>query len=71
MKIVCIGGSPTGLYFGLLMKKLNVGHRVTAVERNMPDDTVGCRVLFSDATLEKKRACRTFVAKQRPVFSGN
>ncbi|MEY2781850.1 MAG: hypothetical protein RL307_1554, partial [Pseudomonadota bacterium] len=27
MNIVCIGGGPAGLYFGLLMKQLNPAHR--------------------------------------------
>jgi crotonobetaine/carnitine-CoA ligase len=34
MKIVCIGGGPSGLYFGLLMKLQDPAHRVTVVERN-------------------------------------
>jgi anthraniloyl-CoA monooxygenase len=36
MKIVCIGGGPAGLYFGLLMKQLDPAHDITVVERNRP-----------------------------------
>jgi len=55
MKIVCIGGGPGGLYFGLLMKKLNPGHDITVVERNRPYDTFGWGVVFSDATMDNMR----------------
>jgi anthraniloyl-CoA monooxygenase len=55
MKIVCIGGGPAGLYFGLLMKKLNAGHDITVVERNKPYDTFGWGVVFSDATMDNMR----------------
>lgn len=55
MKIVCIGGGPAGLYFGLLMKKLYPGHDVTVVERNRPYDTFGWGVVFSDATMDNMR----------------
>src|SRR2546427_5010650 len=34
MKIVCIGGGPAGLYFGLLMKLQDPANEVTVVERN-------------------------------------
>jgi len=51
MKIVCIGGGPAGLYFGLLMKKQNAAHEVTVIERNRPYDTFGWGVVFSDQTL--------------------
>ncbi len=51
MKIVCIGGGPAGLYFGLLMKLGDPRHEVTVVERNRPYDTFGWGVVFSDATL--------------------
>jgi anthraniloyl-CoA monooxygenase len=51
MKITCIGGGPAGLYFALLMKKRNRGHRVTVIERNRPYDTFGWGVVFSDQTL--------------------
>ena len=56
MRIVCVGGGPAGLYFALLMKKLNPDHRITVVERNLPYDTFGWGVVFSDATLENMRA---------------
>ncbi len=52
MNLVCIGGGPAGLYFGLLMKKADSGHRVRVIERNRPYDTFGWGVVFSDATLE-------------------
>ncbi|MGE3774273.1 MAG: bifunctional salicylyl-CoA 5-hydroxylase/oxidoreductase [Gammaproteobacteria bacterium] len=55
MKIVCIGGGPAGLYFGLLMKKLDPAHDVTVVERNKPYDTFGWGVVFSDATMDNMR----------------
>ncbi|MYN47356.1 bifunctional salicylyl-CoA 5-hydroxylase/oxidoreductase [Pseudoduganella sp. FT93W] len=51
MNIVCIGGGPAGLYFGLLMKKQNPGHQITVIERNRPYDTFGWGVVFSDQTL--------------------
>jgi len=52
MKIVCIGGGPAGLYFGLLMKLQDPGHEVVVVERNRPYDTFGWGVVFSDATVD-------------------
>jgi anthraniloyl-CoA monooxygenase len=55
MKIVCIGGGPAGLYFGLLMKQLDPGHDITVVERNRPYDTFGWGVVFSDATMDNMR----------------
>lgn len=55
MNIVCIGGGPAGLYFGLLMKLQNPKNRVVVVERNRPYDTFGWGVVFSDATLSNLR----------------
>lgn len=52
MNIVCIGGGPAGLYFGLLMKRRNPANRVVVVERNRPYDTFGWGVVFSDATMD-------------------
>jgi anthraniloyl-CoA monooxygenase len=55
MNIVCIGGGPAGLYFGLLMKARNPAHHITVVERNLPYDTFGWGVVFSDATMDNMR----------------
>ncbi|MFN7195361.1 MAG: bifunctional salicylyl-CoA 5-hydroxylase/oxidoreductase, partial [bacterium] len=55
MKIVCIGGGPAGLYFGLLMKRQDPSHDVTVVERNKPYDTFGWGVVFSDQTMDNMR----------------
>ena len=55
MRIVCIGGGPAGLYFGLLMKRRNPEHVITVVERNKPYDTFGWGVVFSDAMMQAMR----------------
>ena len=55
MNIVCIGGGPAGLYFALLMKKLQPANDITVVERNRPYDTFGWGVVFSDATMAHMR----------------
>ena len=54
--IVCIGGGPAGLYFGLLMKQQRPDCRVVVVERNRPYDTFGWGVVLSDQTLDNLRA---------------
>ncbi len=55
MNIVCIGGGPAGLYFGLLMKDRHPANQITVVERNLPYDTFGWGVVFSDATMDNMR----------------
>ncbi|HET9337824.1 MAG TPA: bifunctional salicylyl-CoA 5-hydroxylase/oxidoreductase [Casimicrobiaceae bacterium] len=50
-RILCIGGGPAGLYFGLLAKKADPSRAVRVVERNRPYDTFGWGVVFSDQTL--------------------
>ncbi len=52
MKIACIGGGPGGLYFSISMKLLNPEHEITVMEQNMPHDTFGWGIVFSDQTLE-------------------
>ena len=47
MKIVCIGGGPSGRYFGLLMKLQDPSNEIVVVERNRPYDTFGWGVVFS------------------------
>lgn len=56
MKINIIGGGPSGLYFGLLMKKADPGHDITIYERNAPDSTFGWGVVFSGKTLSNLQA---------------
>lgn len=52
MRISCIGGGPSGLYFAILTKKRDPGAEVVVYERNRADDTFGFGVVFSDKTLE-------------------
>jgi anthraniloyl-CoA monooxygenase len=64
MKIVCIGGGPSGLYFALLMKQQDPAHDITVVERNRPYDTFGWGVVFSDQTLGNLQAADPRTAAQ-------
>jgi anthraniloyl-CoA monooxygenase len=50
MKINILGGGPAGLYFAILMKRLDPSHDITLVERDGPDDTFGWGIVFSDQT---------------------
>ena len=51
MRISAIGGGPAGLYFGILMKQAYPAVAIEILERNLPDDTFGFGVVFSDETL--------------------
>jgi anthraniloyl-CoA monooxygenase len=51
LKILCVGGGPAGLYFGILMKQSDPTHEITIFERNRSDDTFGFGVVFSERTL--------------------
>ncbi|HRI69616.1 MAG TPA: FAD-dependent monooxygenase, partial [Polyangium sp.] len=62
MKISCIGGGPSGLYFAILAKKRDPAREITVFERNRSDDTFGFGVVFSDATLDN------LVDVDRPVY---
>jgi anthraniloyl-CoA monooxygenase len=67
MRIVCIGGGPAGLYFALLMKKLDPAHHIRVIERNRPYDTFGWGVVFSDATMDNMRVWDAETAAQIEV----
>ena len=56
MKINIIGGGPAGLYFAILMKKVNPTYEIRIYERNGPNDTFGWGVVFSGKTLANLRA---------------
>ncbi len=51
LRILCLGGGPSSLYFSILMKKANPSHDITVVERGERDSTWGFGVVFSDDTL--------------------
>jgi anthraniloyl-CoA monooxygenase len=50
MKINILGGGPAGLYFAILMKRLDSSHDITIIERDGPNDTFGWGIVFSDQT---------------------
>ncbi len=52
MKIVCLGGGPSGLYLAISMKLRNPEHDISVYERNKPGDTFGWGVVFSDETMQ-------------------
>jgi anthraniloyl-CoA monooxygenase len=72
MKINILGGGPAGLYFAILMKRLDPSHDITVIERDGPNDTFGWGIVFSDQTFsyledndeasfnEITRACQTW-----------
>ena len=64
MNIVCLGGGPAGLYFGLLMKLRHPMHHITVLERNKPYDTFGWGVVFSDATMSKLQVADPLTASE-------
>ncbi|HET6565768.1 MAG TPA: FAD-dependent monooxygenase, partial [Xanthomonadales bacterium] len=51
MKILCLGGGPSSLYFAILLKKANPEFDITVIERGDRDSTWGFGVVFSDDTL--------------------
>ena len=53
MKVVCIGGGPSGLYFSLLLKKAFPDSDITVHEKNRSNDTFGWGVVFSEETLNR------------------
>ena len=55
MKINIVGGGPAGLYFALLMKKLDPTHEITVLERDPADNTYGWGIVLSGRTLDSLR----------------
>ncbi len=55
MKIHIIGGGPAGLYFALLMKKLDPHHEVHIFERDPAHNTYGWGIVFSQRTMASLR----------------
>ena len=51
MRIAVIGGGPAGLYFSILMRRVDPDCSVTVFERNRASDAFGFGVVFSDETL--------------------
>lgn len=51
MKVAIIGGGPSGLYLGLLLKREQPDWRVEVVEQNQADDTFGFGVVLADSGL--------------------
>lgn len=64
MRITCIGGGPAGLYFALLMKKVDPAHEVRVLERNRAGDTFGWGVVLSDQTVDALREADPETAEQ-------
>jgi anthraniloyl-CoA monooxygenase len=50
MRISIAGGGPAGLYFAILMKRLDPAHQITVIDRDAPGDTFGWGIVFSDQT---------------------
>jgi anthraniloyl-CoA monooxygenase len=62
MRILCCGGGPASLYFGLLMKKHFPEVEIEIHEKNKADDTFGWGVVFSKETLGN------FIAADEPSY---
>jgi anthraniloyl-CoA monooxygenase len=59
-----VGGGPAGLYFALLMRRHDGGHRVRVIEQNPEGATYGWGIVFSDRAL-------SFLAEADPASSAD
>lgn len=55
MKVACIGGGPSDLFFSLLLKKSNPNFKVTVFDRDPRGNTFGWGVVLSYEALLKVR----------------
>ena len=55
MRINIVGGGPAGLFFALLMKKLDASHEITVYERDPADNTYGWGIVLSERSLSTLR----------------
>ena len=53
MRVVCVGGGPSGLCFALLMKLRNPNHHVEIHERHEEGNTFGWGVVLSDQVIDE------------------
>src|SRR5450432_3368745 len=51
MRVAVVGGGPAGLYFSILMRRVDPDCEITVFERNRAGDAFGFGVVFSDETL--------------------
>ncbi len=63
MRIVSVGGGPAALYFAILRKKAHPEDDIVLYERNLPYQTFGWGVVFSDETLSN------FEEADEPTFA--
>ena len=64
MRVLCIGGGPAGLYLAILLKRADPRHVIRVVERNLPYDTFGWGVVFSDNTMGNLEAADPETARE-------
>jgi anthraniloyl-CoA monooxygenase len=64
VKITCVGGGPTGLYFALLSKLRSPRAEVTVIERNPAGTTHGWGVTWGDELLDDLYGCDPVSARR-------
>lgn len=72
MKILIVGGGPSGLYLGLLVRRQRPDIEVTVYEQNCAEDTFGFGVVLADAglsNLEKADYASFAALRQAMSFS--